>query len=146
VEGLTSIPPYLFHPMVVHFPIALLTLGLAAAVVALSPRSPAWLRPAVDWVLGLGTLALWVTLGLGLLAEDLAPHVPAAWRVMASHKQHAWITAAAFSSLCLLWAWSKGRWRPWLTLLWALCCVSLALTAHLGARLVFDFGVGSAQP
>lgn len=141
-----GVPLYLLHPMAVHFPIALLVLGLAVAIAVRWSRTPAWLGSAAGWMLGAGTLFLWAALGLGVLAEQTVPHVPPAWRVMAAHEQHAWITAAGFSLLCGLWAWARGRAQGWLLLGWALALSQLVLTAHLGAQLVFTFGLGSAQP
>lgn len=141
-----GLPAYLLHPMVVHFPIALLTLGLVGGLVNATGRSPAWLEGALPWILGLGLMSLWAALGLGLLAERLAPHVPPAWRVMAEHRRDAWITAWAFSALGLAWAWAAGRARSWLLAGWVMALFLLVMTAHLGAQLVFQYGLGSAQP
>jgi len=73
-------PWHLLHPAAVHFPIALLSLGwvFAAAAELRGAKSP-WAEPAARWTLWLGTLSAWAALGLGLLAEETAPHVPAAW-------------------------------------------------------------------
>lgn len=142
------VPVYLLHPMALHFPIALLVAGLVVGVVAPWSRSPAWFRPAAEAMLWTGTLFLWVALGLGLLAEKVAPHVPRAWQVMASHERHAWFTAAAFSALSLGWAYARslGLGWKWLLALWVLALTQLVTTAHLGAQLVYIFGVGSPQP
>jgi uncharacterized membrane protein len=137
------IPLHLLHPMAVHFPIALLALGLLAALGSARSGAPAWLRGAAFALLCLGTAALWVALGLGLLAERLAAHEPAAWRVMAEHKRLAWISTGLFSALLAVWRWVPKRGFPVLLAAWALLYVLLAVTAHQGARLVFEFGVGS---
>ena len=141
-----SVPVYLLHPMVVHFPIALLVLGLAGGLWSETSSAPAWLRPALPWTLWGGTAFLWLALALGLLAEHAAPHVPAAWKVLAAHKQQAWITAFAFSALCLARVWAKERGRRWILAAWALALASLVFTAHLGAQLVYVFGLGSSAP
>lgn len=138
-----SVPVYLWHPMLVHFPIALLVLGFGVGLAAQHPRAPAWYRPAAPGMLVAGTLLLWVVLGLGLLAEHYAPHVPAAWAVMADHKQDAYITACIFSALLIAHFLTKDRHRPWVLAGWGLGLVSLVLTAHLGATLVFTYGLGS---
>ncbi|HTB23041.1 MAG TPA: DUF2231 domain-containing protein [bacterium] len=129
--------------MLVHFPIALLALGWWIGVASLHPRSPAWFKPAAPWTLIAGTLFLWLVLGLGLLAERYAPHVPAAWEVMADHKQHAYITAWIFTAVAAAQILTRDRVRGWILAAWALGLVSLVLTAHLGATLVFTYGLGS---
>lgn len=141
-----EVPLFLLHPMAVHFPIALLVLGLLGGLLAQARWAPDWVDRALPWILGLGIVALWATLGLGLLAEHLAPHVPPAWRTMAEHQRDAWATAWTFSALGLAWAWANGRARAWLLAGWALGLVLLVLTAHLGAQLVYVYGLGSLQP
>jgi uncharacterized membrane protein len=96
-------------------------------------------------MLGVGTLLLWAALGLGLLAERTMPHVPAAWKALASHKERAWMTAWAFTAVCGLQFYGRGRRQAWVHVLWGLALVLLILTAHLGATLVFTYGVGSTQ-
>lgn len=141
-----GVSPYLLHPMLVHFPIALLVLGFAAGLAMETPWAPVWFGSALAWMLGLGTGLLWAALALGLLAERLAPHVPLAWRTLAAHKGHAWVTVWAFSALCLVALLLRGRGRRWLLAGWALALTQLVVTAHLGAQLVFTYGMGSAQP
>lgn len=139
---------YQLHPAAVHFPIALLFLGAAVAAVRLIKSSPRWLSLAESWLLWLGTLSAWAALGLGLLAENYAPHKPLAWEVLADHKTLAFWTCGVFSVLALLRLWSThrahqaDRWR-WLQLgLWLAGIVLLAATGLHGGRLVFDFGMG----
>lgn len=137
------IPLYLLHPMAVHFPIAFLALGLLAAVGSARSGAPDWQRTAAFGLLLLGVAALWATLGLGLLAERLGPHEPSAWKVMAEHERLAWISAWLFSALALAWRWTPRRWAWWLIIVWAWMYGALALTAHQGARLVYEFGLGA---
>ncbi len=137
---------YLLHPAAVHFPIALLCLGLAAAWLSLSRRAPAWLEPAVSWLLWLGSLAAWCAMGLGLLAEKTAPHVPPAWEALADHKTLGFWSVGLFTALSL---WRKlwpERWRLPFALAWALCVVVLLATAYHGGQVVFDFGMGVGSP
>lgn len=140
--------PYHLHPAAVHFPIALLALGLAAAGVRLRPRAPEWLARAESWLLWLGTLSAWCALGLGLLAENTAPHKPLAWEVLADHKTLAWWTCAVFTALSALRFFvlkkrrDEGRWRAAQLILWLAGYVLLAATALHGAELVYRFAMG----
>ena len=80
-------PLYLLHPAAVHFPIALLIGGLAAAALRQACGGPAWLSPASDWALWLGTLPAFGAAVLGWLAKRTAPHVPSAWETLAEHQE-----------------------------------------------------------
>lgn len=140
---------WLLHPKAVHYPVALLTLGWAAAAAAFLRGRPAWLGEAAAWLLWLGTAAAWAALGLGLLAEATVPHVPAAWRAMGEHETLAWWTAGLFSALSLLRLWldRRQRRRGWESAFlagWLGAAAALAATAHEGGELVYRFGVGQA--
>lgn len=131
---------YHLHPAAVHFPIALLALGAAAAGLRLRKSCPEWLAQAESWLLWLGTLSAWATLGLGLLAEKTAPHMPLAWEVLAEHETLAWWTCFAFSALSGLRFF--GKWRRLQFALWATGLALLVATAMHGAELVYGFGMG----
>ncbi len=140
-----GVPPYLLHPLLVHFPLALLILGFGARAAADLGWGPGWLRPCSSACLTGGTLLLWGVLALGLLAERTAPHVPDAWRVMLWHKRAAFATACVFTLASAAEAFGRGRAgsRKAVLALWALGCGLLAYTGHLGAALVYTYGVGS---
>lgn len=131
---------YHLHPAAVHFPIALLALGAAAAGLRLRKNAPDWLVKAESWLLWPGTLSAWATLGLGLLAEKTAPHAPLAWEVLADHETLAWWTCSAFSALSSLRFFDKWRWLQ--LALWVVGLSFLIATAMHGAELVYGFGVG----
>ena len=137
---MVSLPsPYLLHPAAVHFPIVLLTGGWAAGFLS---RRAEWLAKPASWLLWLGTVAAWVTLGLGLLAEETAPHVPAAWQPLSHHETLAFWTVGLFTALSL-WRWRMGRrWEGWFLLLWFAACGVLVATAFEGGELVFSHGMG----
>ncbi|MBI3551017.1 MAG: hypothetical protein HY077_00745 [Elusimicrobia bacterium] len=133
---------YLLHPIAVHFPIALLCVGLAACALSLRCRAPEWLGSAVSWLLWLGTLAAWSAMGLGLLAQKTAPHVPPAWEALADHKELGFWTVGLFTALSI---WRKlwpGRWRLEFALAWLLAAGVLLATAYQGGRIVYEFGMG----
>lgn len=142
---------WLLHPMAVHFPVALLITGFALHARAVWKGGGEWTGPASQWLLWLGTAAAWVTLGLGLLAERTAPHVPSAWEVLAEHETLAWWTCGVFTVISSLAVWllRKGtgapRWgRLLLTGLWLAGLGALAYTADHGGRLVFEHNMGTA--
>lgn len=140
---------YRLHPVAVHFPIALLTLGLALAVWEAKVKKPLWLAEAVTWLLWLGTASAWAAFGLGLLAEETVPHVPMAWETMADHETMAYWTVGLFSSLSAGRYWMRrreyrvGKGVAFLFLAgWLAASGVLLRTGHLGGSLVFDYGVG----
>jgi uncharacterized membrane protein len=139
---------YHLHPAAVHFPIALLSLGAAAAGCRLFRRPPQWLSGAESWLLWLGTASASIALGLGFLAERTAPHVPPAWEVLADHESLAWWTCAAFASLSSLRLYSvrtgrdAGMFRYAQILMWLIGLGLLIATAMHGGELVYRFGMG----
>src|SRR6266498_977811 len=96
-----NIPWYHLHPIVVHFPIALLVTSLGIEVLALLRKGPEWLTPAAKWLLWMGTIGAALAVSSGLLAEKTAPHVPAAWKTLAHHKTLGYWTAGVFAALSL---------------------------------------------
>ena len=143
---------YHLHPAAVHFPIALLIAGAAAAGARLRKSAPEWLSKAESWLLWLGTLSAWAALGLGLLAEKTAPHMPLAWEVLAEHEELAWWTCAVFSALSGLRLYAVkadrdgGKTRAAQALFWMIGLGLLIATAKHGAELVYGFGVGVGAP
>lgn len=142
---------WLLHPMAVHFPVALLSTGFALHARALWKGGGEWTAPASRWLLWLGTLGAWAALGLGVLAERTAPHVPTAWEVLAHHEELAWWTCGVFSAVSVA-AWGlrrKGeaasRWASAaLAAAWLGGLGLLAYTADHGGQLVFDHNMGTA--
>ena len=148
-------PLYLLHPATVHFPIALLSLGLVVEWWYLIRRTPLWLGEAASWLLWLGAASAWVAMSLGLIAEDRAPHVPAAWQTLAEHKELGIWTVGLFTFLAL-WRLGpvfyakpsflnepKAKWA--FGLLWTIAVGVLLATAYHGGEVVFTYGMGVAQ-
>lgn len=142
---------WLLHPMVIHFPVALLSTGFAFHMRGLWKGDGEWTAPASRWLLWLGTLGAWAALGSGLLAERTAPHVPSAWEVQARHEELAWWTCAVFSAASALVYGLRRRggdapgWgRGLLAAVWLAGLGLLAYAAEHGGRLVFDHNVGTA--
>lgn len=133
--------PYLLHAIAVHYPIALLTAGLAS-VLADRRWQGRGFGVAASGLLWAGTLGAWAALGLGLLAEKTAPHVPSAWETLADHETLAWWSAGLFSALSL-WRWRwREKWPAVFLAAWVLCVGVLVATAYKGGELVFTHGMG----
>jgi len=142
---------YHLHPIAVHFPLALLLAGFVAEIVSLFLKGEkwSWLVPAAQWTLWFGTICVWGAVGLGLLAEETAPHIPSAWEVLADHETLGFWTAGLFSTLSLWrfffrnqWMLNNKMWRVLFVLAWLISAAVLIATGFHGGQLVFDFGMG----
>lgn len=138
-------PPYLLHPAVVHYPVALLTVGLAGAAVDQATRRRwGWLCDAVSWALWLGAASAWLALAAGLLAERTAPHVPPAWEMLADHKTLAFWTTGLFTALSAWRLFAHERRRGLFLAAWIAAAGVLVATAYKGGELVFTHNMGTA--
>lgn len=140
-----SFPMESVHPLVVHFPIALLMTALFLDGVALVFKRPGLHRVAL-WNFGLGTLGAAVAVLTGLQAARIAKHSFEIHQVMELHRKLG-IATLILGVLVVGWRLFKrdhltARGR-FLTLLAMLAMAgTLAFGAHLGGRLVYEFGVG----
>jgi LPXTG-motif cell wall-anchored protein len=137
-----------FHPLFTHFPIALLLVSVAAAVVAHVKGSPgAHLVARV--LLYLGTAAAAVTALTGFLAEQTVTPVAGAHAVIEEHQTYAYILLgiAALLSAWSLLSWRRRRLPPRPAALWLIGHAALVafvfLTAKEGGELVHELGVGT---
>ncbi len=139
-------PAEALHPMMVHFPIALLLVSLLVETLALFFKKPAWHRITL-WNLVLGTwgaLATVVTGGISaaVASPGVAPEVA---RALEAHTVWGMVS---FLLAVTVNAWHLGagqqmkrsaRWMAW-GLLFVTCGV-VSYTGHLGARLVYQYGL-----
>lgn len=135
------------HPLVVHFPIALLLTAVLIDLLAIALKRPAWHRVAL-WNLVLGTLGAGLAVWSGLRAAEVAKHTFEIHQVMELH-QRLGIATLTLGSLIVAWRLVARdqlgpRSRALATLLMAAMVGTLAYGAHLGGRLVYEFGVGGA--
>ena len=135
------------HPLVVHFPIALILSAFLVDVLALVLKRPHLHRVAL-WNLCLGTLAAGAAVLSGLQAEDVAKHSFEIWQVMELHEKLGIATLTLGLMSCGLRLGTRDTLGPRLrafAMLLALAMVStLTYGASLGGRLVYEFGVGGA--
>lgn len=131
-----------FHPMLVHFPIALFVGALGMEILSVLFRREDLHRTAVHMcVLGVSLLPLVVWTGLEE-AEELKINHP----VAVLHKNLALGTAGVsfISILSLLFSFKKFvRYFRLIFVVFLLLVVGLtAATAYNGGRLVYEYGVG----
>lgn len=133
------------HPILVHFPIALLSTAiLFEALGALLGRD--FFRPATTWLLGLGVLGGILATVAGFWNEEAAEAAGVPETAIERHENLALLTLAVFAVL-LGMRWLRGRrWipeRP--AVFFSIALVGLALlgaTGYFGGDLVYRYGAG----
>jgi len=151
------------HPLIVHFPIALLLIAPLFIVIGVArkpERSFPFLLVALI-LMALGTVSTFVAASSGQAAGELAVSVPPAKAVLEQHEELADMTQIAFSALTLIFAsilfvprlLKREPTRAISTVLplvfllfYATGAISLANTAHQGGRLVHELGVRTQIP
>ena len=133
------------HPLIVHFPIALLLTSVALDCLAVVLKRPGLHRIAL-WNLSLGTLAAGAAVLSGLQAEDVAKHSFEIWQVMELHERLG-ISTLILGLMAASWRLFRRdqltrRWRIVTLLLSLAMAGTLSAGAFLGGRLVYEFGVG----
>ncbi len=142
----------LIHPMLVHFPIALLTTGVVLRFVSLwSKKRPnlSFLLPSAWLILALGVIAAWLAVIAGEVARDIVA-TPENRAILDEHREHAYTTAIGFTiSLLLDWtraflATKSKRVNRILGvvvgIIYLFCWTNLLITAYYGGTLVFEKG------
>ncbi len=157
--GLPPLPAWNgLHPLVVHFPVALLLVAPLFVLVGVwlrAPRNRTWLAAALT-LLALGTLGAWVAVSTGEAGGALAERSAEINAALEHHEELAERTRAVFTVLtvalaAILLAPTALR-RPLArvpqTMLLGLFLIAylagaalLANTAHAGGRLVHQLGV-----
>jgi uncharacterized membrane protein len=133
------------HPLLVHFPIALLSAATLMYWLGFLARRESWLWTGL-WTLVLGALGAAAAVGSGLYAEPgvmLAPSVKTA--LLADHKR-IMIAVLILSALLALWAMAarpmpaRGRGVFLATLVVVVALI--AKGADYGGRMVYDYNAG----
>jgi uncharacterized membrane protein len=146
------------HPLIIHFPIALLLIAPIFIVVGavLTPaKGRAYLIAAMVLLL-VGTVAIFVAVQTGEAAGKLAERTPGMELVLETHESLAERTQAVFSVLSVIflallavpWLLKRADTRLTTTILplaflvlYSAGALLLVNTAHNGGRLVHEFGV-----
>lgn len=131
------------HPMLVHFPIALVAVGFLADLISLFFKKEACLTKVGLFLLVVGTLSAMAALLSGLLfTTDLEG---TAGEVMENHELFAWITVSILVVTSVLRIFILRTNRESTNLKWvafalyALAAVSVSVTGFLGGSLVYNY-------
>lgn len=148
----------LLHPIVVHFPIALLICGTIARVIGEFVSSDGrwgFLKPAGRTAIFVGAATAWLAVYTGVLSNGEVARTICDPRVKKSHEDLAYITGYLFSATILVdfavaYFKVKGRLRIALTALVLLALVAgcgvIGYVGHLGGQLVYQQGAGVYHP
>lgn len=145
------------HPIIIHFPIALLLVAPVFIVIAaaLSPPKGRPFMVSALILLGLGTASLFVAIPAGEAAAKLVPNYGTTGALVATHQNLAFETRGIFVMLLVLYGTimlvpkvlhRDGRLFSTVLpiaflLLYCAGAVVLVNTAHDGGRLVHELGV-----
>jgi uncharacterized membrane protein len=132
-----------FHPMLVHFPIALVLFGFIAEVASLQFKKEACLPKLSFYLLIIGTLSAisaWLT-GIFFTFEMSG----SAGEIKETHELFAWITIGTLIATLVLRYFlklknkeeSKLKWVAFV--LYGLAAVSVSITGFFGGTLVYKY-------
>lgn len=149
----------LWHPMVVHFPIVLL---LGATLLHIlwyfcSSATARFVKKMSRVLLYAGTVAVWITIYTGTLADSIVTRTLCDPTVLESHENTAFTVGYLFSAATLLdlihfiplkiFDKIKNKFKGWIvTLLLIAGSLYLGYAAHLGATLVYQQSAAVYQP
>lgn len=137
------------HPLIVHFPIALLLAATLVYFIAWVARREEWSRAAL-WMLALGTLGALVAVRTGLSAAEGVMLAPSVREHILVHHKHYMLAVMVLSVVLTMWALlarpmpRRGR----LLFLAALLVMAALVTkgADYGAWMVFGYNAGGSLP
>lgn len=132
------------HPLLVHFPIALLTLFFLIDFTASVAKKPEW-RQAASWFLYPGAIFAGLTMTAGLIAAASVMHGDDVHEIMETHK-HFGISIFTLATLLSIWRLTamsalQGALNVVYLSFAGLLCVLLVFGADLGGLMVYKHGV-----
>jgi len=131
------------HPMLVHFPIALVTFGFIADLASLLFKKEACLSKFGFYLLVFGTLAALSALLTGVLFTSEMSG--AAGEVQETHELFAWITVGILIALSAFRFFLKFKSKEETELKWiafalyGLAAISVSITGFYGGTLVYSY-------
>lgn len=85
-----------FHPLSVHFPIAILSIATVFVIVSLFSKNPLWKNSGAILLI-IGTVSAWVSIYTGDLADGIVSRTICDPTVLKAHENFAYYTAWSFS-------------------------------------------------
>lgn len=150
------------HPLIIHFPIALLLVVPILIVMGLlMPNKSRAILITAFVVMLLGTIATYVAVSTGEAAGELADRVSGVEQVLEQHEDLAETTRTIFTALTAIFAailFAPSLFKKTLShkiivainaaflLFYLAGSVVLINTAHNGGRLVHEFGIRAVMP
>jgi len=143
LPGLTALSTNV-HPMIVHFPIALLTCYFLLDCLGALRHKPQ-LRLIARWQLYLGASGAIAAAASGMVAANSVPHGADVHQIMEVHERIG-ITIAGLSSLLAIWRFIikdrlEGLAQPFHFILGAILIACITFGADLGGLMVYRHGV-----
>lgn len=154
---MTELPEFwrteIWHPLVVHFPIALLLVASLFKVLNLFLKGQTWKRGGSALLL-LGTFGAWIAIYTGNLADGIVSRALCDPTVLKAHENSAYTLAWLFTAAFLLDAAhvfklfkSYAKWLKLIVIILMLIGSGfIVYTGHLGAKLVYQQGAGVYMP
>jgi uncharacterized membrane protein len=152
---MTFLPPWApnIHPLLVHFPIAWWIAAVIVDVVAFVLPRAAWANTTASVMYPAAAVSAVVTYFTGRHAASVVLTPGMAHPVVLLHWNWALVTTVGFAVIALLRAWAQFArprppdWvRPALIVAALAALAGLFQTGELGARLVYEHGVGVSLP
>ncbi len=134
------------HPILVHFAYALSVTAFVSYALASFAPTKRWrdtLRPAADWMLAFGALAIIATIAAGFQAYYTVNHDAPSHAAMTTHRNWA-VPSGVVILLLAFWRWAT-RAKPASAVFVALlaaAALSLSVTAWWGGKIVYGYGLG----
>jgi len=134
------------HPLIVHFPIALLMAAFLTDVVALILRQKSWMHASALWLYAIGALGV---VGAYLTGQDAASSIewtPVTQSAVDAHASAAEWVLWFFTFYVLFRLGLRGLRLTWMPYVWVILALPglffLYETGEHGAALVYRYGIG----
>lgn len=144
-----------FHPLSVHFPIAILIVAFLFKLIAFRSVSPTWSTGGTV-LLFLGTLGAWVAVYTGNLADGIVSRKICDPTILKDHENFAYATSWFFTAALATdlirqfkagFIVSKAKlFKIFTALLMFIGVILLIYVGHMGATLVYQQGAGVYHP
>jgi len=137
------------HPLLVHFPIALLFTAVFFEILGFLVQREEYRRFGL-WLMILGLAGGIVAAGIGFRVEEAVEAAGVPEEAIDRHEFFAIITLITFALTLAVRYWTKNRWTPRkITLYFSLAMAGLLLlgiTGFFGGELVYRYGAGMLNP